>query len=383
MDPRSIGSRLGAQGSREPGRIEEPQAVPRIRIVSSFEETGLDHQAWNALASLGTNTVFQTYQWLHTWLSIYGGRCEPLFILASDGTRVTGVAPLLIEPQPSGRFVRFIGDGRADYSDLLARHDPDTIAAIVQGLKAHGRWDVLDLTNVPSESATVATLTTACEAAGFSVMVRDQFVCPTLLIPGNQLAIREILNKPSLRRRARHFDRLGTLTYRDLTNGADIMAYLDVFFSQHVSRWTGRSTPSLFLDTMNQRFYRRLTEAMSGIGTLLFSIVELDGRPIAMHYGFDYAGTITWYKPSFDPAYASGSPGLLLVRHLIARALALDRRELDFTIGDELFKRRFTNHVRKTVHLRVFNDPARYMYERSKRGVMAAVRRAAAHVRRT
>ena len=88
-----------------------------------------------------------------------------------------------------------------------------------------------------------------------------------------------------------------------------------------------------------------------------------------------------YYKPSFDPALAAHSPGLVLVRHLIARALEGGRRELDFTIGDEPFKRRFTNTTRKTVNVQIFREPALYLFERSRRGVMAAVRRAVTKVR--
>ena len=61
--------------------------------------------------------------------------------------------------------------------------------------------------------------------------------------------------------------------------------------------------------------------------------------------------------------------------------LADERRELDFTIGDEPFKRRFTNEVRKTVNVQVFRNPALYMFEKSRRGVMAAMRRVVTRMR--
>ena len=56
-----------------------------------------------------------------------------------------------------------------------------------------------------------------------------------------------------------------------------------------------------------------------------------------------------------------------MVRHLIGRALEHDRSELDFTIGDEPFKRRFTNCTRKTVRLRIYRDWKRYWLARSRR----------------
>ena len=366
--------------------IVKPTRLPvrpaNVRCVSSFEETGLDEQSWNALASAGTNSVFQTHQWHHSWWTTYRGRYEPLLVVVSDAGSTRGVAPLMVEQTLArGRVVRFIGQGRSDYCDLLAGNDWNTVAAIVRGLRDNRAWDILDLTNIPKDSRSVEMLRTICEYQGFRVMVHDDFACPTLLVRGHESAALRLLNKPSLRRRQNYFERTGSLTFRDLSAASDVAAHLDTFFNQHVARWDTTNTPSLFQEPINRSFYRKLTERLDGTNWLLFSLVELDGRPIALHYGFDYNDTLTWYKPSFDPAFASGSPGLVLVRHLLRRALDQARRELDFTIGDEPFKRRFTNFTRQTVSIQVYRDPARYVFERSSRGILAAFKRATTGVR--
>ena len=360
------------------------KSTPRladVRIVPSFEATGLDERGWNALASLGTNSVFQTYQWHRSWWHTYGNRFEPLFVTVSNGHDVKGVAPLYVEEAAAGRIIRFIGHGRADYCDLLAGNDVSTVAAIVKGLRDYPDWDVVDLGGLPSHSPTVAMLTSLCESAGFRVMVHDQFLCPTLLVRGHEPAAHLMLDKPSLRRRQNYLERTGRLGFRDLTSASAIEPHMDAFFQQHTARWSETGTPSLFNDAIHRAFYRDLMSRLDGTRWLLFSLVEFDDKPIAFHYGFDYNETLTWYKPSFDPAFAARSPGLVLVRHLIRRAVEGDRRELDFTIGDEPFKQRFTNAVRKTVNVQIFRSPAHYVFERSRRGVMAAVRKAVTKVR--
>lgn len=363
---------------------QRPSSRPTVaRVVSSIEETGLDERSWNALAGLGINTVFQTYQWHRSWLATYGRLYEPSFVTVSDGTSITGVAPLIVEDTAArGRVVRFVGDGRADYCDLLAAGNVSTVAAMVRELCARKDWDILDLKNIPSESASAGVLQAVCQEAGYSVLVHDHLVCPTLLLHGHEPEASRILNKPSLRRRQNYFERLGCLSFRTLSAASDIEPQLDAFFEQHIARWSASRTPSLFLVQANRDFYYELTRQLDGTSWLAFSLVELDGRPIAMHYGFDYNDTLFWYKPSFDPAFAAHSPGLVLVRHLIRRAMEDGRRELDFTIGDESFKRRFTNLVRKTVRIRVYRDPTRYALERSRLAMVAAFKRATASVRR-
>ena len=352
------------------------------RIVSSFEATGLDERRWNALASRGTNSVFQTYQWHRSWWSTYGNRYEPVFVTVSDGHGTMGVAPLYAERTAAGnRLLRFVGGSRADYCDLLSDGNADTVASMLRGLSDYGAWDVVDLGGIPAESPTVPILTALCEQAGLPIIVRDQFVCPTLLIRGHEPATRRLMNKPSLRRRQNYFERCGQLTFRDVTSAAEIEPHLDPFFRQHTARWQTTTTPSLFHEPSNRAFYRELMTRLDGTGWLVFTLVEFNGQPIAFHYGFDYNETLIYYKPSFEPALATRSPGLVLVRHLIRRALQDGRRELDFTIGDEPFKRRFTNAVRKTVNVQIFRKPALYLFERSRRGVISAVRRAVTKVR--
>lgn len=351
------------------------------RVVSSFDATGLGEREWNALASRGTNSVFQTYQWHRSWWNTYGGQYEPLFVTVSDGYGTVGVAPLCAEKTRTGaRVLRFVGGNRADYCDLLGGSNADTVAGILRGLSDYPDWDIVDLGGIPSQSATLPILTSLCERAGFRLMMHDQFVCPTLVLRGHEPAARRMLDKPSLRRRVKYFQRSGRLDFKDLTTAPEIEPHLDSFFEQHTARWRNTSSPSLFHETANRAFYRELTSRLGGTGWLLFSIVAFDDRPVAYHYGFDYNDTLIYYKPSFAPALAARSPGLVLIRHLIARALEEGRRELDFTIGDEPFKRRFTNTLRKTVSVQIFRNPALYAFERSRR-VMAAVRRAVTRVR--
>jgi CelD/BcsL family acetyltransferase involved in cellulose biosynthesis len=349
-----------------------------VRTARTLEATGLDERSWNDLASRGTYTVFQTHQWHHSWLSAYGKQYEPRFIVVERAGVVAGVAPLMIEQSSQGRVARFIGDGRSDYCDVLGGSDGDIVSTMLGALNERRDWDVLDLRNIPGDSTTIEYIRASCRISGHHVIVRDQFVCPSLMIRGQERVAHEIANKASLRRRHNRLERMGQLSYRDLTAAADILPLLDQFFEQHEARWQQTDTPSLFREAANRTFYRELTKRLDGTNWLTFSLVELDGSPIAIHYGFDFNDSLIWYKPSFAPALSARSPGLVLVRHLIGRAVALNRREFDFTVGREAFKLRFSNFARKTVQVQVFRDPARYAFERSKLGVLDTYRRVTA-----
>lgn len=348
-----------------------------VRVAAVAADLGVDADRWNALAACSdTNTVYQTYEWNSSWWMTIGRRFEPLFLAATEEAGAVGIAPLMLQHLPEGRVVRFVGDGRADYCDVLAAGDKDAvIAAMVRRLLRPG-WDVVELNNIPEASRTPRIVQVVCAEAGYRTLTTKQFVCPTLLIAGREEEARAVFNKPSLRRRENVLRRGGTLTCRHLRAGDEIVPHLDAFFDQHVGRWkAGKRGRSLFEDERNREFYRELTARLSHRGWLLFSVVEFDGRPIAFHFGFDYDGAVMWYKPSFDISLASRSPGLVLVRNLIGYALDNERREFDFTVGEEAFKARFTNARRRTVSIRVYRTQARYAVDAARARMARLVRR--------
>jgi len=350
----------------------------QTRFFASIHTVGLDREAWNALAAGSeTNTVFQTHQWMSSWEKVFGDQCEPWVISVEDPAGVVGVAPLMVKKGLLGeRRVMFLGEGKADYSDFLTAGDRLKVLEGVSSalFTARERWEVIELNNIPAESSTVALLQGIFRRAGYRTLVRDLYQSPTLLIRGHEDEALKIFNKAGLRRRENYFQRNGQLTYKTMT-GMDVMPYLDRFFDLHVGRWAGSGSPSLFLKEVNRTFYRELAVAMADNMYLRLCIIEFDGEPLAMHYGFDYNGRLLWYKPSFDRAQEKHSPGLVLLRYLIGYAIDHKREEFDFTIGDEPFKRRFSNHLRTTVSLQIFQDPVRYYYALLKQNLSAAKKR--------
>ena len=239
-------------------------------------------------------------------------------------------------------------------------------------------WDVIDLSNIPAASPTPDRLRNFCRERGLSMLVQEQFLCPTLLMEGHEDSVRAICDKPSVRRAQRTFERAGKFGVVDLTSASEIETRLESFFDQHVVRWGCTQSPSLFRDERHRNFYRALTQELDGTGWLVFSELTLDGRPAAYHFGFDYNGALLWYKPSFDSALAPLSPGIVMVRHLMQYAMARKRRELDFTVGDESFKMRFTNHTRKTVRVLIFRNTLANLDWQARHAVGALLRKAGA-----
>lgn len=336
----------------------------RVRVFKDFPSLEMDGRTWNDLvARCQTSSVFQTYEWITSWWKVFGSRRKPLIIAVYRADQLVGLAPLMVEPALIGAStIKFIGDGNADYCDfILAEPRQPVLQAIVDCLAAQRtEWCAIDLNNIPQQSSTVEWLDPLCTGHDMPLLLHRYVDCPTLIFAWPQGDPAAVLRKDSLKRPYHYFRAHGEVVYTELTALDEARAYLPQFFEQHIRRWQGTSSPSLFTNPRNREFYAELLERLLPTGWLVFSVVQFNRQPIAFHYGFQFAGRFLWYKPSFDIAYRKHSPGNLLLRFLLERASTHRNSEFDFTIGDEEFKHRYSNAVRLNLSLQIFPNRPRF-----------------------
>jgi CelD/BcsL family acetyltransferase involved in cellulose biosynthesis len=338
----------------------------RIRELSGWptdpDEAATLRREWNGLLAHADGAgVFQGYDWHAAWWECFGnGHALHLLLVYEVGGELVAIAPLMIVAQRRFGLLQkrlmLIGTSNhaTDYADLIVRSGhARPRRAVLEWMRAHRHlWTQLELRNLPASSPTLKLLGEAGDLAG-PVLVQCAAEAPTRRL-GDAAADRAVLNKRSLRRHVNGFLREGDLSLVRLDQAPDLDCHCAHFFEQHVARWAGTATPSLFRDPAQRRFYRVLAHRLAASGALHFSMVQWRGRAIAYHFGFEQGGVLTWYKPSFDPALARRSPGEVLIRLLLEDAIGRGLKELDFTVGSEPFKYRFANHVRRVYRVRAW-----------------------------
>jgi CelD/BcsL family acetyltransferase involved in cellulose biosynthesis len=336
-----------------------------IELIEDRSAVPLTAEQWNALVARNeTNTVFQTYEWFDAWWRTFGPARQLFLLIVRDAGRIVGFAPLMRRRGTFGwRELAFVGSGNSDYLDfILPENKPRALEAICTFLRARWRrWDRLVLGNIPSQSSTLATLSSIGTGRdGLRLIDEARVICPTLMLSENPLHAQRVIRKYSMRRPFNWFSRRGTLSFRHVKSAEEIEQLLPAFYDQHRRRWQALGKRSQFTQALQVRFYGALARALAQRGWLQFSVVEFNGEAIAFHFGFDYSDCLTWYKPSFEVRYAEHSPGLLLTRYLIEDGLRRGRREFDFTVGDESFKKRFATSERLNLHVGAYHGRVSY-----------------------
>ena len=359
----------------------------QVKILESVHELGA--ASWDSLADrCPDSTVFQRFGWIEAWTRTIGGsNVRPWLVTAFEDDELVGLAPLCSRSDrhsPRSRTrVTFLGSGHSDYHVFLARHgSPTIVEALLDGLhESLPRAAVIELSEIPQFSTLALCLATRGRSAGIDGLAAT--ACPRLQIRDNTAHVLRIEQKSGARRRESRLRRAGRMTMEHLTDPAATKAMLGEFFDQHVRRWHSTPHPSLFERQRNRDFYNALIDSTSLAGRVLFSIVYLDGRPVAQHFGLISRNDLLWYKPSYDVEFARFSPGDVLLSNLVAYARERGFDALDFTRGNEAFKARYSSHVefnRSFLWLRHglsrFGIRAERSARRAARGLLRAARTA-------
>ena len=320
----------------------------RAEIVTDFSRLEAVAGDWERLRAAGPRPeAFQTFGWARaSWRTLEQGRTLAS-VVVSAGTEVVGLLPLTLD----GQTLSFLASRQSDYNDLLA--EPASAAAVLEsavdallGPDAPA-WRHCTLQNVPADSNLAVSLRSLPRRLRAHFTSGWYIPCPTLVIEGDrEEVLRPLIGKSSLKRRQKKLGRRGEVTFRHIEDREEARSHLPTFFQQHIRRRAMAHDVSQMLQPEQRAFYEALVEELDPASTLRFGVLELDGRPIAYHFGFQSDRKFIWYKPAFDVDLWDDGPGEVLVRQLLIYCQTADVGELDFTIGAVGFKSRFANRVR-------------------------------------
>jgi CelD/BcsL family acetyltransferase involved in cellulose biosynthesis len=330
MPPTKSDSKVSSEVVTDFARLEE--------LASEWDNL------WNADA---LSQIFQSFGWIRAWWNGFGAGFSLCCPAVHVSGKLAGIFPLVFKDHT----LQFLGSPESDYNDVLCGEGlaekvvPTLLGALFDLPFA---WKRCFLTNVPAASHILQYLGRAPEMVRKRTIVMRGHTCPTILLGGDNR--REVLDqlcrKQSLRRHENRLQKRGNLTFRHVEERDDIRHHLGTLFKQHIQRCAMMGEKSKFLRSECRNFYECLVRELDPSKQLRFSVLEVDGHPVAYHFGFQAKDRFLWYKPTFSVDYWDDSPGEVLLRRLLQYAQGADVREFDFTAGDENFKFRFANHFR-------------------------------------
>ncbi|MEO5656770.1 MAG: GNAT family N-acetyltransferase [Nitrospiria bacterium] len=345
------------------------------RPVTTLDELATLEEVWqDLLGQSSADQVFLTWSWLYTWTKYYLGSHRLLVLLMTDGPHLIGIAPLYIKVETAGgiaglRRVVFLGTGEvcSGHLDLIARDDRkhDVVSAVLSYLFGEARptWDLLTLQDIPAESTSIDSVEQVIGEAGKVMEISGHTCSPTIRLPttGEEFLAGISGNaRAHLKSKRRRLDAAGTVRFECLTSPDDARERFPQFVALYRTRWEGRAKGDQFQSPAFWAFHREMVEVLGRRDQLRLHFLLLDGEPIAGIYAVQYEGRSSFYLPAFDPTtHADSSPGILLLSACVQRAIQETSREFDLLRGAAPYKMAWSNAIRRSLTLQVYNRDLR------------------------
>jgi len=302
---------------------------------------------WNGLVRASAfDNIFMTWEWQTTWWHHLGpGR---LFLLeVRDGATLLGIVPLYLEETELGeRRFNLVGCIEvSDYLDVIARRgaEQEVLEALLDFLQGADvpPWDVMDLCNLPEASLTHQLLPAMARERGLTTRRMREDVCPIIELPDTWEGYLASLGKKDrheIRRKIRRLQRETSFRWGRVASSDELPGAVDAFVALHRA---SSQEKHQFMDAEMAGFFRAAAEVMYARGWLWLSLLEVDEKPAAGIWAFDYGDRIWVYNSGFDPRYVRISPGVVTTAFCIQDAVEEGRSIFDFMQGAEPYKYRF------------------------------------------
>jgi CelD/BcsL family acetyltransferase involved in cellulose biosynthesis len=249
------------------------------------------------------------------------------------------------------RRLRFLQNDHTPRTDVIvAGHRDAAYGALWHAIQDGGeRWDVLQLSQLPSDSITRDRFRQLAAFDGRQTGVWASGAAPYLKLPGTWDAYANGLSakfRQNLRNRLGRLAHIGQPELEVLADpdgirrgGADAQRLED-------SGWKGTQGTAIASDPSVHRFYTLLTERAEECPWLRLLFLSVGGRRIATSYAAVYANTLFLLKTGYDPEFAKCSPFKLLTYFAVRYAFEQGYSELDFLGDTEPWKLEWTSTTR-------------------------------------
>jgi len=307
----------------------------RIEMICSEDALVNLTPEWANLYERSPNAApFQHPQWVLPWWRCFGSGKLLCFGLW-DGGRLAALAPFFCHPWEGRRQVTIVGNGVSDRLGVLAESDHDP-SWVIEGLENTQReWDVCDLQDLPEASPLCAKTPT-----GLCRWLHTQYTCSYIPLPESMEAYLQLLSHVRRRNTRRSHAQLascGELRCETAGSEPEFQAALEQLFALHKARWESEGQDGM-LNADTIPFHRLAAGGMWRAGKARCFTLSVDGKTIAVIYGFLDKGRFWSYQSGFDPAWARFSPGCLILQYAISEAIREGASVFDFLRGEEAYK---------------------------------------------
>jgi CelD/BcsL family acetyltransferase involved in cellulose biosynthesis len=350
---------LARSGSTQPERARDTDrearaafeasrhAAVEVEWIEEIEQVAALEKEWRDIESrVEDRLAFGSFDYLYPWYRhMPASQGTPLVGVARRGGVIVGLAPLARRAATLGRVpVRRIDSAGhdGDVGELLfSSEEAPAFAELLESLFQRGGVDVAVFTGVAPGTWKHEALLRASEHAGRKQRDIAYQYATVDLDQGYAVYAQGLSAKlrGNFRRRRKRADAAGGVTLDRISRRVDrvtLSRYMERMFGIYERSWKAEGQEPI--QDYHRRFYTDVAERFNQREMLDLSILQVGGRDASFILGIREGDTFHDVTISYDEAFASISPGTLLIQDLAMR-LAEEGTRLVISHGDREYKR--------------------------------------------
>lgn len=299
--------------------------------------------------SLSCPNVYMSPEWVFTWLLSLGRSYNVCFLTCRLDGELAGIWPFFEYTQPVfGTGLMPIGAQVADSFDPVAK--PECLGAMVELLIETAKEFTFIWLPLLTVDFTRQSLTPILSARSPRHLLRKR--SPRFLIGLDSFEDHKNFlerafgpkTRQTLRRKERKLQEAGDIKTEFLEDPESITPWLKKIMELELSSWKGERGVGIFRSATLRSFYHLLLENLASRKRLRLAILTIEGRLAAYEIGLLGPDSYCMHTMSFDPEFATLSPGRLLLLRSVELCMQENRKAYDFMQNDQEFKRQMATH---------------------------------------
>ena len=320
-----------------------------LEIYNDFGNTL--EKIWDEFEKNSVNNCFQNYYWLKNWYSNLDNnkniRIENILV-RKDGNLIM-ILPMCINEYGGVKYLKWQGGNRADYMSGLYcdnfKIEKDEFFYLWNLIKSKiSLFDIIYFERQPKFIGPVLNpfvdhLNTEKDFFSSSIILEKSY---------DEFSNKNLKKKfiDDTRRRINSLKKRGNVEFKiyDTADGEEKKKITKKIIEQKIQRIRELKQINNFNEAA-KKFYIYFENEKFKNGQLQISSLNLNEQSISFHWGVKYKKRFYHLVPTTPiTEYMKFSPGRILLQYLVKWSIDAGLKELDFTIGDESYKKDWYNN---------------------------------------
>ncbi len=330
----------------------------KISVYKEFDEN--IKKIWKKIEKNESVTFFQTYDWIYSWylnVAKKNNKIEIAIILIQINEEVTDILPLCIENIYTFKILKFMGGYNTDYMSPISSTNSffkiknNNLKQIKNLFKKNlPKFDIIHFQNLIEEHQKNKNFFISnfnCKKQEISYKVNFKLLSEDIYF---KQVSKKFLN--DIKRQIRRLKQFGKLelVFPDSKKNFDLFvkSLIDLKDIQYKktknSLFSYPGYKKMYIDYSSNPYTKKIIHLCS---------LKIDNKIISSHYGFIKDKVLYFVMPAYDEKWYKYSPGNVMIYYLIKHCYKNSIRTLDFTDGENFYKRKWANEVKNIYEIHI------------------------------